>query len=131
MLVQRITQLFGIVFIAVGILGFVQTGMDMNADPATASRLIGIFPVNAAHNVVHILFGIWGLLASRSWARAKSYATIAGVLYLVLAAAGLAVPDTFGLIPIGGNDVWLHALVGAVLAAVGFTASEPVAAAAR
>lgn len=29
-----------------------------------------------------------------------------------------------GPVPLGGNDVWLHALLGLALAAVGFTARE-------
>lgn len=40
----------------------------------------------------------------------------------MLPVLGLVAPTTFGLIPIGGNDVWLHALLGVVLAGVGFTA---------
>src|SRR5262245_49157369 len=122
MSVQRVAQLFGIVFIAVGVLGFFATGMDMTADPVTAPKLLGQFPVNAAHNIVHIVIGFWGLLAGRSGAGAKSFASISGLLYLVLAGLGMVVPDTFGLIPIGGNDVWFHALLGATLAGVGFTA---------
>jgi hypothetical protein len=131
MSVQRIAQLFGIVFIAVGVLGFFATGMDMTADLVSARKLLGIFPVNALHNIVHIAIGVWGLLAARSWAGAKSFAAIAGALYLVLAGLGLVAPDTFGLIPIGGNNVWLHALLGATLAAVGFTAKEPIPATVR
>jgi uncharacterized protein DUF4383 len=131
MSVQRVAQLFGLVFIAVGVLGFFTTGMDMTADPVTAPKLLGQFPINAAHNIVHIVIGVWGLLAARSWAGARSFATIAGSLYLALAGLGLVVPDMFGLLPIGGNDVWLHALVGAILAGVGFTAKQPVAAGAR
>ena len=36
--------------------------------------LFGLFPVNAAHNVLHILFGLWGLMAARSWRGALIYA---------------------------------------------------------
>ena len=122
MTVQRVAMVFGIVFLLIGILGFVRSGMDMTADPATAPLLLGLFPVNAAHNGVHIGFGIWGLLAARSWEGARNYARIGGVLYLILGVLGFVAPSTFGLIPIGGNNIWLHALMGLVLAAVGFTA---------
>ncbi|MGQ0816203.1 MAG: DUF4383 domain-containing protein [Gemmatimonadota bacterium] len=120
--VQRVAQIFGVVFVLVAILGFVASGTSMEADPMSAPRLLGLFPVNVLHNVVHLAFGVWGLLAARTFGGAKAYATIAGGLYLVLAALGLVVPDTFGLIPIGGNDVWLHVLLGAVLLGVGVTA---------
>jgi hypothetical protein len=38
----------------------------MEADPARAPQLLGLFAVNVLHNVVHVLFGIWGLAASRT-----------------------------------------------------------------
>ena len=123
--VQRISQVFGIVFIVVAVLGFIQGGMSMEADPELAPKMLGLFPVNVLHNLVHLAFGVWGLLAARSFTGAVSYARIAGVIYLVLAALAFVDPTTFGLIPIGGNDIWLHVLLGAVLAGVGFTAKAP------
>lgn len=123
--VQRVAQIFGIVFLVVALYGFTQTGMgNMESDPARAPQLFGLFAVNVLHNVVHLLFGIWGLVASRTFSGARSYAQIAGVLYLILAVAGFIVPNGFGLVPVGGNDVWLHLVLGLVLAGVGFTARE-------
>ena len=58
------------------------------------------------------------------------YAQIGGVIYLVLAICGYFVPSTFGLLPNGGNDIWLHAVLGLVLAGVGFTAGEEMGSAA-
>ena len=115
--VQRVAQIFGVIFLIIGIAGFF---FSMSMDEA---MLLGIFPVNVAHNIVHLLFGLWGLAAARSFAGAKSYAQIAGVIYLVLAVLGFVDPSGFGLIPIGGNDIWLHAAIGLVLSYVGFTAS--------
>lgn len=114
--VQRVAQIFGVIFLIIGIAGFF---FSMSMDEAL---LLGLFPVNVAHNIVHLLFGLWGLAAARSFAGAKSYAQITGVLYLVLAVLGFVDPTGFGLIPIGGNDIWLHAAIGLVLSYVGFTA---------
>ena len=123
-MVKRVALVFGIVFLLVGILGLVSSGgMEMGADPAPG-MLLGMFGVNLLHNVVHLLFGVWGLVASRSFAGSKMYAQTAGVIYIVLAVLGFVAPTTFGLIPIGGNDIWLHAVLGIVLAAVGFTAKD-------
>jgi hypothetical protein len=120
--VQRVAQIFGVVFILLALVGFYAGGMNMEADPATAPMILGMFPVNLLHSIVHLLFGIWGLAASRSFTGARQYAQIAGVIYLVLAVVGYFMPDGFGLVPLGGNDVWLHLALGAILAAVGFTA---------
>ena len=127
--VQRLAQVFGIVFILVAILGFVASGSSMESDPEMAEKILGLFPVNLVHNGVHLGFGIWGLLAARSFDGARNYGRIGGVLYLVLAVLGYVAPDGFGLVPLGGNDIWLHALLGVALAAVGFTA-KPAARAA-
>ncbi len=127
-MVKRVAMLFGVVFLLVGILGFtVSGGMAMGAD-ANAPKLLGLFPVNLLHNVVHLLFGVWGLAAARSYSGAQSFCKIGGIVYIVLACVGLVAPTTFGLIPIGGNDVWLHALLGVVLAGVGFAAPQEAAA---
>ena len=120
--VQRAAQIFGVVFLLVGIAGFFVTGLSMEADPEHAPRLLGLFPVNALHNVVHLLFGVWGLVASRTFEGSRTYGRAGGVIYLLLAVLGFVTPDLFGLVPIGDHDIWLHAVLGIALAAVGFTA---------
>ena len=128
-MVRRVALVFGIVFLLVGILGLVSAGgMEMGADPAPAA-LLGMFPVNLLHNIVHLLFGVWGLVASRSFAGAKLYAQVGGVVYILLAICGLVIPTPFGFIPIGGADIGLHAVIGLVLAGVGFTAKDEALAA--
>lgn len=122
--VQRAAQIFGIVFLLVGIIGFVTSGSSMEADPAMAAKIFGLFPVNAVHNGVHLAFGIWGLLAARSVQGSANYAIIAGALYAVLAVLGFVAPDGFGLVPLGGNDIWLHALLAAGLLVTGLTAQR-------
>ncbi len=119
--VQRVAQIFGIVFILVAIAGFVAPG-GMAMDTANPGMMLGLFPVNLLHNVVHLLFGVWGLAAARSWSGAKSYATVAGAIYLVLAILGFVAPDGFGLVPLGGNDRWLHIVLAVPLLYFGLTA---------
>ena len=120
--VQKVAMVFGVAFLLLAILGFIAPGGMVMAPDAGAGMLLGMFPINLLHNVVHLIFGIWGLAASRSFSGAKSYAQIGGVIYIVLAVCGWLKPDGFGLVPLGSNDVWLHAVLGIVLAAVGFTA---------
>ncbi|HEU4698679.1 MAG TPA: DUF4383 domain-containing protein [Gemmatimonadales bacterium] len=125
-LAQRMAQIFGILFLIVAVLGFLVSGGSMDANPATAPRVIGLFPVNLLHNLVHLAFGLWGIFAARMHDSAVLYCRVSGVVYLLLFVLGFIIPSTFGLIPIGGPDVWLHLVLGAVLAFVGFAAKPYV-----
>jgi hypothetical protein len=93
-------------------------------DPATAAKALGIFPVNLLHNIVHLLFGIWGLAASRSWAGSKSFFTISGAIYAVLTVIAFVSPSGFGMVPLGGSDIGLHAVLAIAMLAIGLTAKQ-------
>ncbi len=127
MSIQRVAQLFGIVFLLIAILGFIASGSSMESDPEMAEKVLGLFPVNLVHNGVHLGFAIWGLLASRVYEGARNYAIIGGVIYAVLTILGVVVPDGFGLVPLGGNDIWLHGLLAGGLLAAGLTAKKRTA----
>ena len=123
--VQRVAQIFGVVFLIVGLAGlFVPGGTSMRHEMEGAPLLLGLFPVNLAHNLVHLLFGVWGLVAARTFGGAVAYARIGGLAYLALAVLGFFMPEIPGLMPIGGYDIWLHLALGVVLSVVGFTARE-------
>lgn len=122
-MIKRIALVFGIVFLLVGIAGYLTSG-GMSMDAENAGLLLGLFPVNLLHNAVHVAFGLWGLVASRSFAGARNYARIGGVLYAILAVLGFVVPNGFGLVPLGGHDIWLHAVLAVALLAAGFTAKD-------
>jgi len=124
--VQRVAQIFGAVFILIGLMGFfVDGGTSMEASMDHAPRLLGLFPVNLLHNIAHLGLGVWGALASRSWSASKTYNTISGGTYLLLTVLAFVDPTTFGLMPIGGNDIWLHALLAAVQLYFGLTSRAP------
>ena len=125
-MVKRVAMFFGIVFILIGIAGFTVTGGMQMGYAANPPQLFGMFPVNLLHNLVHIAIGIWGVLAARSFSRAIAFCKLGGFAYLCLAVLGLVVPTFFGLIPIGGNDVFLHTVLGVFLVWAGFTAKEEV-----
>ena len=126
-LVQRAALIFGVVFILIAILGFIASRGSMEADPELAPRILGLFPVNLLHNFVHLIFGIWGVAASNSFEGSRAYGRIGGIAYLLLAVVGVVAPDGFGMVPLGGHDIWLHVLLSVALAAVGFTAKPTVA----
>jgi hypothetical protein len=129
---RTFAMIFGIVFLIVGAGGFIPglTMMDMSGHAAdadvTMKSMFGyelkLFPVNVLHDIVHILFGIWGLLAARTLGGARMYFRSVAIIYAVLTVMGLvpALYTTFGLIPLYGNDVWLHALLAIVAAYFGW-----------
>ena len=126
-MVTRLAMAFGAVFVLVGVLGMVTAGgMGMSAEPP-AAMLLGLFPVNLLHNLVHIAVGVWGILSAKSFELSKLFCAVSGAVYVLLACLGLINASTFGLIPIGGYDVWLHAGLGLVLLGVGVTAKPPAA----
>ena len=86
--------------------------------------LMGIFPINLLHNLVHLTVGILGLLAYRSYTSSRTYGKGLAIFYGLLAIMGFfpILRTTFGLIPIFGNDIWLHALTALIAAYFGFVA---------
>ena len=125
--VQRVAQIFGWIFVLIAVWGFFVSRGSMEADMATAPRILDLFAVNLLHNLAHLLLGIWGIVAARSFGGAKTYGTFAGLIYIVLAIVGFIEPTTWGLIPIGGADIWLHAALGVILLLVGLTARSRLA----
>ena len=99
----------------------------MNADHLTAPRLLGIFPVNLVHNLVHLLFGAWGVAASRSLGATRAFLAGAGIIYLILACVGYLSPNGFGLVPLGGADIGLHAFLALALLLSRMLARTPAA----
>jgi Domain of unknown function (DUF4383) len=119
---QKLAGVFGVVFILVAVLGFISPGgLVMAMDPQTG-MVLGVFPVNLLHNVVHLLFGIWGLVASRAWAGSKTFFTVGGIIYAVLTVVGFLSPTGFGIVPLGGADIGLHAVLAIAMIGIGYTA---------
>ena len=124
---------WGIVFLGLAATGFIPgllqspaaTDPDLSVD-AMHGRALGIFPVNILHTLVHLAFGVWGVLAYRDWGKARAYAKAVAVIYAVFAIMGLVpgLGTTFGLVPLHGNDVWLHLLLAVPAAYFGFVHSD-------
>ena len=120
---RTMARVFGIVFLIIGVGGFVPglTAMD-HAGHAADSEVtlrtlfgyeLGIFPVNVLHSIVHVLFGVWGLMAGKSHGSARGYFRSVAIIYAVLTVMGLipVLRTTFGLIPLYGADIALHAVL--------------------
>ena len=117
-----VARLFSIVFLLVGILGFIP-GITTDAPGDFAgedsdAELLGIFRVSILHNLVHLLFGIVGLALSRTWDGARTFLIGGGVVYLLLWILGLVGGGAW--IPSNDADHWLHFVLGVVLLGAGF-----------
>ena len=126
---RRFALVFGIVFLLVGIAGFIPGLTQPHTHPdvmvtAGLGLVLGLFPVNVLHNAAHLLFGVYGLLASRSDGASRTYGKVVAIAYALLTVMGLfsamRLHTAFGFVPLYGHDIWLHALLAAVGAYFGF-----------
>jgi hypothetical protein len=118
-------MLFGLVFLAVGILGVVP-GVTKD------EMLLNIFHVNAAHSVVHIVSGAIFLFASMSGAgAARLWFQVFGVIYAVVAVLGFMNQNgpLLGMISNNPATTWLHVVLAVAMLAIGFLSPKSSAAA--
>jgi len=103
----------GIVFVAAGILGFF---------PNPLVSPTGLFAVNTAHNLVHLVSGVVLLAGVYSALGASLALKIIGVIYGLVAVLGLILggPMLLGLVAVNHADHWLHVVLAAVILAAGF-----------
>ena len=124
--VQTAAAAVGVVFLLVGILGFIP-GITTNYDAMEFSghesraELLGIFQVSILHNVVHLLFGAAGLALARTAASAMAYLIGAGAVYLVLWVYGMVIDKTSeaNFVPLNDADDWLHLGLGVGMIVLG------------
>ena len=110
---QTASFIFGIVFILVGILGFVP-------NPIVAPH--GVFAVNLAHNLVHIGTGAVFIAAALRFAdKADLVFKTVGAAYVVVTVAGFLTSGNMllGLVHINDADRWLHLGLAVVILAAG------------
>src|SRR5690606_30286113 len=86
---QRAALWIGVIFLLIGIAGFipgVTTNYDQMAFAGAESEalLLGIFQVSILHNIVHLLFGVWGLAAARSFSGSRMFLIGGGLIYGLL-----------------------------------------------
>ncbi|MEV6644163.1 DUF4383 domain-containing protein [Amycolatopsis sp. NPDC051371] len=130
LLVQRTTMVVGVVFLIVGVLGFIPGVTTHNdqlqvAGHHSMAQLFDVFTVSVLHNLIHLLFGIVGLVAARSPGGSRAYLTIGGLVYLILCVYGMGT-DSAGapnFAPVNDADNWLHLGLGVGMVALGIGAT--------
>jgi len=113
--VQIAAYVVGVAFLVPGVLGFIPgitTHYDMLdfAGHESGAKLLGIFGISVLHNIVHLAFGIAGLVFARTFTGARGYLLGAGVIYLLLSIYGLLIDheSAANFVPIDTADNWLH-----------------------
>jgi Domain of unknown function (DUF4383) len=103
----------GAVFVVVGILGFI---------PNPLVSPTGLFAVNTAHNLVHLLSGAAILACALSGIATALSLQIFGAVYGLVAVLGFFAHGNMllGFIRVNYADHWLHVLLAAVVLAAGF-----------
>ncbi len=102
---KKLAKIFGIVFIVVGLLGFFN------------NPVLGLFEVNTAHNVVHLLLGVILLWGAKS--NASKVLKWVAIVYFVVALLGFFMASSggmlLGFIDVNAADNWLHLVLALVL----------------
>ena len=104
--------IIGIVFLVVGVLGFIP-------NPLISPN--GLFVVNGAHNLVHIISGLVVLAGVYSFGSGLGLKII-GIVYAIIAVLGLFMGGDMllGMIAMNMADHWLHVVLAVVILAAGF-----------
>jgi len=124
--VQLAALAVGVVFLLVGVLGFIP-GVTTDYSSMTFAghhsdaKLLGLFEVSVLHNIVHLLFGAAGVAMARTVANARLYLLAGGAIYLVLWLYGLVVgqESSANFVPLNPADDWLHLVLGLGMIALG------------
>lgn len=103
---KKSAKFFGVLLVILGILGIFW-------DP-----ILGIFEVDAVHNMVHILLGAILLMFEKT--NSKKGLKKVAILALIVAILGFIAKDgmILGLIETNNASDWLHLVVAAILFAV-------------
>lgn len=107
MSLKNLAIIFSLVFIIIGTLGF-------SSFAASDGYLFGLFHVNSALNIVHILSGVFAFIcATLGETASRKYFKLFGIIYGILSLVGLIIGDhhIFVLISNNFHDVWLHTMI--------------------
>ncbi|MEU8675301.1 DUF4383 domain-containing protein [Streptomyces sp. NPDC048560] len=130
---QQASLIVGAVFLLVGVLGFIPgitTGYGAMefAEHHSEAMLLGVFQVSVLHNLVHLLFGITGIVAAQAPSTARTFLIGGGVVYLALWVYGLAIDldSDANFVPVNTADNWLHLALGLGMTALGILLTRRV-----
>lgn len=118
-MLKKLTILFGVVFLLVGILGFIPTFSPVHSDGMR--YLLGLFMVGGIHNAIHLLSGVAALgLGYYSEKTARLYFLGFGAVYALVTVVGFIQKDTvLGIFHVNMADNLLHLVLAIAILGVG------------
>ncbi len=119
---MRLSLIFGIVYLLVGVLGFIP-GITVEGERPGQGLLLGIFAVNAVHNVAHLGLGAALVWAGTNAELVRSINRGLAVVFALLVVASLIAPIVEG-VAINPPDTGLHLGSMLLTAAIGWLAER-------
>src|SRR5215471_21171233 len=116
MSLKKIAVVFGVIFVIVGVLGWVPV-----LNPG--GKLLGLFDVNTAHDLVHLATGIIAILVGMASDKAsKTFFQVFGVIYALVAVLGFYSGDQplLGIVANNSADSVLHVIIAVATLYLGF-----------
>jgi hypothetical protein len=131
-LVQRAAALVGLVFLLVGVAGFIPgittdlyDGLELAGHEGDA-MLFGVFEVSVLHNLVHVALGLAGILFARTVSSSRGFLVGGGAIYLALWLYGVVIDrdSDANFVPLNSADDWLHLGLGVGMIFLGLALSR-------
>jgi Domain of unknown function (DUF4383) len=114
----KVSLAFGIVYVLVGVLGFIP-GITIPSDKPGQGLLLGIFAVNTVHNLAHLVLGAALIWAATTGDTVRMINRGLAVVFGILVVGSLIAPIVEG-VAINPPDTALHLLSLVVTAAIGW-----------
>jgi hypothetical protein len=114
----RISLVFGIAYLAVGVLGFIP-GITQPSTMPGQGLLLGIFAVNTVHNLAHLVLGAALVWAATTGDNVRMINKGLAAVFAILVVGSLVAPVVEG-VAINPADTALHLVSLLVTAAIGF-----------
>jgi hypothetical protein len=116
---RDVALLVSLGFLAVGIGGFIP-GITTHyreltfAGHDSGAMLFGVFQVSVLHNLVHLAYGVAGIVLARTTEGARAFLVAGGLVYLALALYGALISQDSGwnFVPVDNDDNLLHLGLG-------------------
>ncbi|MFC0623309.1 DUF4383 domain-containing protein [Kribbella deserti] len=120
--VQELALWIGGANLTLGVFGFVP-GLTLNFDELrffgaeSKALIIGVFRTSILLNSVHLILGVWAIIAAKEERRSREYLVVSGVIYLGMYFLGDS--SLANLVALNAAARWLHlVLAGLTITAV-------------